>query len=108
YMLIPSIVYKKHKGIKVVIVTLILGCLAQCLVSLPVNYFLNFPAFMTAFGGSWKGGQELFIQTWYWVLLFNFIKTVIISVVTLVVYKPLSLLIKKTNERFAKAKNKRA
>ncbi|MDE6075216.1 MAG: ECF transporter S component, partial [Clostridia bacterium] len=30
YMLIPSIVYKKHKGIKVVIVTLILGCLAQC------------------------------------------------------------------------------
>lgn len=108
YMLIPAIVYKKHKGIKVVIVTLILGCIAQCLVSLPVNYLLNFPAFMAAFGGSWKGGQELFIQTWYWALLFNFIKTVIISVVTLVVYKPLSLLIKKTNERFAAVKSKRA
>lgn len=108
YMLIPAIVYRKHKGIKVVIVTLLLGVIAQCLVSLPVNYLLNFPAFMAAFGGSWKAGQQLFIQTWYWALLFNFIKAVIISVITLIVYKPLSMLIKKTNERFAAVKNKRS
>lgn len=108
YMLIPAIVYKKRKGIKVVIVTLIFGCIGQCLVSLPVNYFLNFPAFTAAFGGTWKGGQQLFIKTWYWALLFNFIKTVIISVITLIVYKPLSALIKKTNEKFAAAKKKQA
>lgn len=108
YMLIPAIVYKKHKGLKVVIVTLALGCIAQCLVSLPINYLLNFPAFTAAFGGTWKGGQELFIKTWYWALLFNFIKTVIVSVITLIVYKPLSFLIKKTNERFASLKKKRA
>lgn len=108
YMLIPAIVYKKHKGIKVVILTLFLGVVAQCAVSLPVNYLLNFPAFTAAFGGSWKAGRELFIKTWYWALLFNFIKAVIISVVTMIVYKPLSFLIKKTNERFAKAKSKHA
>lgn len=107
YMLIPAIVYKKHKGLKVVILTLFLGVVAQCLVSLPVNYLLNFPAFMAAFGGSWKAGQQLFVQTWYWALLFNFIKAVIISVITLIVYKPLSMLIKKTNERFASIKKKR-
>lgn len=107
YMLIPAIVYKRHKGIKVVIVTLILGCIAQCLVSLPVNYFLNFPAFSAAFGGTWKGGQKLFIKTWYWALLFNFVKAVIISIVTLIVYKPLSMLIKKTNEKFASIKRKK-
>lgn len=107
YMLIPAIVYKRHKGIKIVIVTLVLGCIAQCLVSLPVNYLLNFPAFMAAFGGTWEGGKQLFIKTWYWALLFNFVKTVIISAVTLVVYKPLSLLIKKTNEKFAAVKSKR-
>ena len=107
YMLIPAIVYRKHKGLKVVILTLFLGVIAQCLVSLPVNYLLNFPAFMAAFGGSWKAGQQLFIQTWYWALLFNFIKAVIISVITLIVYKPLSMLIKKTNERFAAIKKKR-
>lgn len=107
YMLIPAIVYKRHKGIKVVIVTLVLGCIAQCLVSLPVNYFLNFPAFTAAFGGTWKAGQQLFIKTWYWALLFNFVKTVIISVVTLIVYKPLSMLIKKTNAKFASIKKQR-
>ena len=107
YMLIPAIVYKRHKGIKVVIFTLFLGCIAQCLVSMPVNYLLNFPAFMAAFGGTWEGGKQLFVQTWYWALLFNFIKTVIISAVTLVVYKPLSLLIKKTNEKFVSVKNRR-
>lgn len=108
YMLIPAIVYKWRKGIKVVIVTLALGCVVQCLVSLPVNYLLTFPAYSQAFGGTWKGGQQLFIQTWYWALLFNFIKTVIISVITFIVYKPLSLLIKKTNEKFTSAKNKRS
>lgn len=108
YMLIPAIVYKWRKGIKVVILTLALGCVFQCIVSLPVNYLLTFPAFYKAFGGTWKGGQELFIQTWYWALLFNFIKTVIISVITFIVYKPLSLLIRKTNEKFTAVKNKRS
>lgn len=107
YMLIPAIVYKRHKGIKVVIATLVLGCIVQCLVSLPVNYLLTFPAFSQAFGGTWKGGQQLFIKTWYWALLFNLIKTVIISAVTLIVYKPLSLLIKKTNAKFTEVKNRR-
>lgn len=100
YMLIPAIVYKRHKGIKVVIITLALGCVAQCLVSLPVNYLLNFPAFTAAFGGSWKGGRQLFEKTWYWALLFNFIKSVIISVATLIIYKPLSRLIKRVNRGF--------
>lgn len=104
YMLIPSIIYKKHKGIKVVILSLLLGCVAQCIVSLPVNYFLNFPAFYLAFGGTWEGGHQLFIQVWYWTLLFNLIKTVIISVVVLLLYKPLSKLIKMTNAKFSKVK----
>lgn len=99
YMLIPALVYKKHKGIKTVIWTLAVGCLAQCAVSLPVNYFLTFPAFLTAFGGTWEGGQQLFIEVWYWALLFNLIKTVIISIVVFILYKPLSNLIKFTNAK---------
>lgn len=104
YMLIPAIVYKKHKGIKTVIWTLALGCAAQCLVSIPVNYFLNFPAFYAAFGGSWEAGQQLFLDTWYWAVLFNLIKTVLISVATLMLYKAISRLIKLTNEKFQKRK----
>ncbi len=108
YMLIPAIVYKSRKGIKVVLITLALGCAAQCVVSLPVNYLLNFPAFTVAFGGTWTDGQRIFIQTWYWALLFNLIKSVIVSACTLIIYKPLSRLIKKTNEKFTAIKQKRA
>ncbi len=99
YMLVPALVYKKHKGIKTVIWTLALGCLAQCIISLPVNYLLTFPAFLSAFGGTWEGGQQLFIDVWYWALLFNLVKTVIISVVVFILYKPLSNLIKFTHEK---------
>lgn len=106
YMIVPSIVYKKHKGIKVVIVTLIIGCILQSLVSLPVNYLLTFPAFSLAFGGSWESGHKLFIATWYWALLFNFIKAVIVSVITMIIYKPLSLLIKATNRKLERGKKK--
>ena len=106
YMLIPAIIYKKHKGIKTVIISLLLGCAAQCIVSMPVNYLLNFPAFYLAFGGTWEGGQELFLQVWYWALLFNLIKTLIISATVLLVYKPMSRIIKLTNAKFTALKNK--
>ncbi|MBD5632351.1 MAG: ECF transporter S component [Clostridia bacterium] len=104
YMLIPSLIYKKHKGIKTVIWSIALGCAGQCLISIPVNYFLTFPAFMKAFGGTWASGQQLFLDLWYWALLFNFIKTVCISAVVLLLYKPLSGLIKLTSRKFDKRK----
>jgi riboflavin transporter FmnP len=106
YMLIPAIIYKKHKGIKTVIVSLLLGCLAQCIVSVPINYFLNFPAFMLAFGGTWEGGMELYLTVWYWAVLFNLIKTLLVSVAVILIYKPLSNLIKLTNKKFASIKKK--
>ena len=108
YMLIPAIVYKKHKGLKTVIVTLILGCLALLAVCIPVNYLLNFPAFYYFGGfGTWQEGQQLTLDLWYWVLLFNAIKVALITVVTLVLYKPLSRLIKATNNKFANMRAKR-
>lgn len=106
YMLIPSIIYKKFKGFKTVVWTVALGCLAQCAVSIPVNYLLTFPAFFKAFGGTWEGGQQVFLDVWYWALLFNFIKTLCISAVVFVIYKPLSKLIKMTNAKFNSMKKK--
>lgn len=108
YLLIPAIIYKKHKGIKAVIIGLLLGCVAQCIISVPVNYFLNFPAFYLAFGGSWQGGMDFYLSVWYWAVLFNLIKTLIISAVVMVIYKPLSRLIKATNNKFENMKAKKA
>ncbi len=108
YMLIPAIVYRKHKGIKVVILTLILGCVAQCIVCIPVNYLLNFPAYLMAYTGTtWKEGMDYFLDLWYWAVLFNLIKSVIISAATIIIYKPLSKLIKATAAKFEKMKKKK-
>lgn len=108
YMLIPAISYKKRKGVRAVIVTLLIGCAAQCLVSMPVNYLLNFPAFTFFFGGTWQGGMELFASVWYWALLFNLIKSLLVSVVVMLLYKPLSRLIKLTNKKFSRRGNNAA
>lgn len=101
YVLIPSITYKKFKGIKTVLVTLAIGCVCQTLLSFPVNYFLNFPFY---FQFNWEAGMSFFMSVWYWVLLFNLVKTVLISVVVILIYKPLSRLIKLTNAKFSKRK----
>lgn len=107
YLLIPAIVYKNHKNIKTVIITLLSGCLVSCVVSLPVNYFLNFPAFFVFGGlGEWGDGQQLLLDLWYWVLLFNLIKTLLISLGTFLLYKPLSRLIKATSAKFDSVKKK--
>lgn len=107
HVLIPAVIYIKHKNIKTVLWTLAVGCVSACFVSMPVNYFLNFPAFTVAFGGTWESGKQLFIDLWYWALLFNFIKTVSISAIVVLIYKPLSHLIKMTSEKFDNPKKKK-
>ncbi len=109
YLLVPAIVYKKRKGIKTVIVTLLLGCLAQCIVSVPVSYLITFPAYVVfMFGGTWESGMQAYLAVWYWAVLFNVIKTLLISIAVFIVYKPLSKLIKLTAEKFERIKAKKS
>jgi riboflavin transporter FmnP len=61
---------------------------------------------MLAFGGTWEGGMELYLTVWYWAVLFNLIKTLLVSVAVILIYKPLSNLIKLTNKKFASIKKK--
>lgn len=102
FVLIPTIAYKYHKGIKSVLIFVAIGCICQVLWSFPVNWLLNFPVFLSF---NWKLGMAVFMQSWYWVMLFNLIKSVIIAVVVLLLYKSISRLIKLTNDKFTKKKN---
>lgn len=107
YILIPTILYKRYKGLKAVLITIAIGCVCQVVWSVPVNYLLTFPFYLNLYAHtSWRAGMDFYLTVWYWAFLFNFVKTVLISVVTLLIYKPLSMLIKKTNEKFAKIKKK--
>ena len=105
YALIPSVVYVKHKGIKTVIISLARGCLSQIVLSVPINYFISFPFYLNLYAKmSWAEGMEFFLSVWYWALLFNAIKAVLITAATLILYKPLSRLIKLTAAKFESSK----
>ncbi len=88
FILLPSIVYHFKKGLPIVIITLAVACVIQVALSLLVNRFINFPLFM---GDS---AAAVFGELWVFVLLFNLIKSVAISILTILLYKRLSKIIK--------------
>jgi len=102
YIIIPSVVYRYKKGRKTVVLTLIAGCLLQIAAGLVSNRLLLFPLYVG------DGAAEYFSSLWQWVLLFNAIKSVAISAVVFIIYKPLSRFIKMTDEKFSLRKKKSA
>lgn len=89
YIIIPSIVYCYKKGLKTVILTLIIACFVQVILALLANRFINFPLFMG------EGAAAAFSSLWIFVGLFNLIKAVAVSIITILLYKRLSTFIKK-------------
>lgn len=89
YIIIPSIFYQWKKGIKGVCITLSIACVIATGVALLANRFVNFPLFMG------DGAQAAFEQLFWIIVAFNLIKTVSISVLTLLLYKRLSNFLKK-------------
>ena len=98
YVLLPSIVYRYKKGIKTVVITLIIACVIQSGISLIVNKFINFPFFMGSvpFVPN-ETSESAFSMLWGYVLAFNAIKSVVISIITIIIYKKVSHLFKKIN-----------
>lgn len=98
YVLVPSIVYHYKKGFKLVVITLLIACVIQSGMSLIVNKYINFPFFM---GGAPfvpnQTSDKMFASLWGYILAFNAIKSVAISVVTILLYKKVSHLFKKIN-----------
>lgn len=98
YIIIPSVAYRFKRGKWWVCLYLVCACVMQIGISLVVNRYINFPFFMH----SQEAGAQLFSKLWMFVLYFNIIKSVVISVVVFFVYKPLSRLIKMTTDKFDK------
>ena len=98
FVIVPSVVYRYKKGFKTVIITLIIACLLQTGVSLIVNKFINFPFFMGSvpFVPN-EISEKMFSMLWVYVMTFNIIKSVAISLVTILLYKKVSYIFKKIN-----------
>lgn len=98
FVLLPSIVYQYKKGIKTVVLTLVIACVIQVGISLLVNKFINFPFFMGSVPFVPNAtSNSAFEMLWTYVLAFNAIKSVAISIVTIFLYKKVSYIFKKIN-----------
>lgn len=88
FVIAPTLLYRFKKGRGWVAVGLAAGCACQVGASLLCNRYINFPLFMGA------GAADAFASLWGYVLAFNAIKSVAISVLVFLLYKKLSFLLK--------------
>lgn len=97
YVLLPAGLYQRKKTLKTVVITLGISCVIATGMALIANRFIIFPTYAYLLGGSIFGMTvvEAFAAFWLGVLLFNLIKTVLIGIVTLLLYKRLSKILKK-------------
>ena len=81
YVLLPAIVYRYRKGLKVVLLSLVGACAIGTVVATLTNRFIVFPLYMG------DKAPAVFTSVFWFVVGFNLIKTVAISAVTFLLYK---------------------
>ena len=94
FILLPSILYRYKKGIKVVLLSLAAACLIGAGVALLMNRFVLLPCFYEK-GFIPMTAGEMFEGIWWILLLFNLVKCVLISVIVFLLYKRLSNFLKR-------------
>ena len=97
FILLPSILYQNKKSFKTVAISLSIACVVAVGVALLVNRFISLPLYAIALGGDIFGMSVpvFFAEYWGLLLAFNFIKTVSVSILTVLLYKRLSNFLKK-------------
>lgn len=104
FTLTASLIYFRHRTRKGAIAACIVGVVAFTLISLPLNYFIVYPIYMKAFGGEaavlgayrsiMPNVKNIFSALCIFNIPFTFIKGVLCALVTVLIYKPLSPLLK--------------
>ncbi len=101
-----GLVYKKHKSIKGALVASIIGSAVMAIVSLPVNFFITYPFYevfyklpMNVIVGMYSAILPSVDSLWEALLIFNvpfnfILKGIATSVLTFLVYKRISPVIK--------------
>lgn len=118
FVLVAGLIYKHKKSVKTALVGCIAGAGAMALVSVISNYFIVYPAYAQL----WAGGDMGVIINMYKIILpysdtllksliifnvpFTLAKGIIVAIITMIIYKPLSKLIVKMNLALSKRKQK--
>ena len=96
-LFLPGVMYRYRKNFKIVVGSLVAACFIATGVALLANRFIVFPYFAKIGGGTIFGMtvKEAFATFLLALILFNIIKSIVISVLTILLYKRLSLFFKK-------------
>ena len=89
YIIIPCVVYRRKKGFGTVVSMLAVACVVGVVAALFANRFIVFPLYMR------DNAASMFNDAFWFVTAFNAIKTVSVSIITIILYKRLSVFIKK-------------
>ena len=84
FVILPSILYKYRKDLKTVALSLCGACVIGTVISTFVNRFIIFPLY---YG---KGAASFFTPLVWHIIGFNLLKTISISILTMLLYKRLS------------------
>ncbi len=95
YVVVAGFIYKKHKTKKGAIVAIICGSLATTIIMIPANILLT-PIYLRMIAGlTADAAKQMTFGFLPWIILFNFIKVAINSLVTFPLYKRVSPLLHK-------------
>lgn len=108
FCLTAGLIYKKHKTRKGAAAGAVLGALLMALISLPINYFAVYPAYVVLYGmpmdaivGMYSeilpGTDSLAKALCIFNLPFTFLKGIANAIICFLIYKPLSPIIKGKN-----------
>ena len=94
YCLIAGLLYSKEKTKKRAILSLILGTTAMVVVMIPANLLLT-PIYLKMLGIPDSAAFPMVVSLLIWIVLFNFVKAGINSLITFFLYKRVSGLLHK-------------
>ena len=118
FALTAGLIYQRNKTKKTALLACGLGSLAMAVFSFPINYFIVYPVYSNL----WFGGNMGLIVDMYKLILpfsdslekclvifnvpFTLVKAIIVSIITMLIYKPLSRLVTRVDASFSKKKDK--
>lgn len=118
FALTAGLIYQRNKTKKTALLACGLGSLAMAVFSFPINYFIVYPVYSNL----WFGGNMGLIVDMYKLILpfsdslekclvifnvpFTLVKAIIVSIITMLIYKPLSRLVTRMDASFTKKKEK--
>ena len=98
YVMLPATLYTFKKGFKFVIIYLVFAIILQLLAAMFTNRFITFPMYFGEKGGA------IFKEYFVYLFFFNLIKSVSLSVLTVLLYKRVKFLFKKASTSIKKQK----